>query len=158
MGIPGRGWNVCKSMEAQDSSLLRSRHEVRKPTVSQKERNVSSAVNELEDVRPEALSIQRGTWEENKPLIVYLALAGVTQWLGRRPSHQKVVSSIPNQGTYLGLGSGPVLGVCKRQPINDLFSHRYFSPSLSPSLLSLKIKEIFLKDNMLVFYNVFPHT
>ena len=70
MGIPGRGWNVCKSMEAQDSSLLRSRHEVRKPTVSQKERNVSSAVNELEDVRPEALGIQRGTWEENKPLIV----------------------------------------------------------------------------------------
>lgn len=50
---------MCKSMEVQDSHLLSSRHEVRKAIVSQKERSASSAVNELEDIRREALIIQR---------------------------------------------------------------------------------------------------
>ena len=38
------------------------------------------------------------------------ALAGVVQWIEHRPSNQRVVSSIPSQGTCLGCGPGPQLG------------------------------------------------
>ena len=33
---------------------------------------------------------------------ISLALAGVTQWIECWPSNQRVTSSIPSQGTYLG--------------------------------------------------------
>ena len=36
-----------------------------------------------------------------------LALAGVAQWIERWPVNQKVVGSIPSQGTCLGCGPGP---------------------------------------------------
>ena len=35
------------------------------------------------------------------------ALAGVTQWIERRPANRRVASSIPNQGTCLGCRPGP---------------------------------------------------
>ena len=37
------------------------------------------------------------------------ALAGWLYWLERRPVHQKVVGSIPGQGTYLGCKFDPWL-------------------------------------------------
>ena len=61
------------------------------------------------------------------------ALAGVAQWMEHQPVSQKVTGSVPHQGTCVGFGPGPQLGLYKRQPIG-------FSPSLSLSLpLSLKI-------------------
>ena len=39
-----------------------------------------------------------------------LALAGWISWLECCPIFQKVVSSIPSQGTYPGCGFGPWLG------------------------------------------------
>ena len=47
-----------------------------------------------------------------------LALAGVTQWIGRRPVNQKVAHSALDWGARLGHQPGPQLGVCKRQPVN----------------------------------------
>ena len=38
------------------------------------------------------------------------ALNYVAQWVGRRPTKRKVMSSIPTQGTCLGCGFGPQLG------------------------------------------------
>ena len=35
------------------------------------------------------------------------ALAGVAQWIERRPVNQRVASTIPSQGTCLGCGPGP---------------------------------------------------
>ena len=49
-----------------------------------------------------------------------IALAGVAQWVERQPANQRVTSSIPNQGTCLGCGPGPQLGVLKRQPHIDV--------------------------------------
>ena len=40
----------------------------------------------------------------------FLALAGVSQWIERRPVNQKVSGSVPSQGTCLGCGPGPQLG------------------------------------------------
>ena len=37
-----------------------------------------------------------------------LALAGVAQWIERRPANQRVAGSIPNHGTCLGCGPGQV--------------------------------------------------
>ena len=74
--------------------------------------------------------------EENKNP----ALTGVAQQVVCLPICWKVVGSIPGQGTCLGRGPGPQLEVCKRQPTGVSLAHRYFPPSLSPSLLlSLKI-------------------
>ena len=39
-----------------------------------------------------------------------MALAGVAQWIERRPANQRVAGSIPSQGTCLGCGPGPQLG------------------------------------------------
>ena len=47
-----------------------------------------------------------------------LALASVAQWIERQPVNQKLAGSIPCQGTCLGCGPGPWLGVSRRQPIN----------------------------------------
>ena len=57
----------------------------------------------------------------------YVALAGVAQWIEHWPRNQKVTGSIPCQGTCLGWGPGPQLGVCKRQPVE--FSLPLFLPS-----------------------------
>ena len=35
------------------------------------------------------------------------ALTGVAQWIECQPTYQKVTSSIPRQGTYLGCRPGP---------------------------------------------------
>ena len=59
-----------------------------------------------------------------------VALAGAAQWTERRPVNQKVAGSIPGQGTCLGCGPGPQLGVCKRQPIDVCLTHWCFSPFL----------------------------
>ena len=49
---------------------------------------------------------------------IFLALAGMAQWIERQPVNQKLAGSIPCQGTCLGCGPGPWLGVSRRQPIN----------------------------------------
>ena len=56
------------------------------------------------------------------------ALAGVVQWIERRPVNRRVAVSIPSQSTGLGFRPGPQLGSCKRQPHIDV------SLPLSPSL------------------------
>ena len=38
------------------------------------------------------------------------ALAGVAQWTERWPVNQRVIGSIPGQGTCLGYGPGPQCG------------------------------------------------
>ena len=77
----------------------------------------------------------------------YLALAGVAQWIEHRHGNQRVASLIPNQGTCLGWGPGPWLGVCERQPVDVSLTHQCFSSSLSPSLpISLKINKTFFKN------------
>ena len=40
-----------------------------------------------------------------------MALAGVAQWIERRPANQRVAGLIPSQGTCLGCGTGPQQGV-----------------------------------------------
>ena len=57
------------------------------------------------------------------------ALVGVAQWIECQPVNLKVASLIPSQGTCLGCGPGPQLGVCKRQPIDiSLLSFSFLSP------------------------------
>ena len=64
-------------------------------------------------------------------------LAGVTQWTECWPVNQIVSGSIPGQGTCLGFGPGPQLGVCEMHPIEMFLSHIDVSFLLSfPSLLS----------------------
>ena len=63
------------------------------------------------------------------------ALAGVAPWFEHWPMDLMVGSSIPGQGTCLGCGPGPHLGVYKRKPIS-------FFPFLSSSFPStLKINK-----------------
>ena len=65
---------------------------------------------------------------------------GVSQWIERQPTNQKVAGLVPSQGTRLGCGPGPPLGVCERQLIAA--SHiSCFSPSLSPSLPLKKVNK-----------------
>ena len=47
-------------------------------------------------------------------------LAGVAQWIECRPANQRVAGLIPSQGTCLGCGPGPQLGVHERQPHIDV--------------------------------------
>ena len=61
-----------------------------------------------------------------------LALAGVAQWIERRPTNQRVTGLVPSQGTCLGCGPGPQLGARKRQPHIDVSLPP--SPSLSPKI------------------------
>ena len=62
------------------------------------------------------------------PVII---LAGVAQWIECRPVNQRVTSWIPNQGTCLGWGPGPQLGVCKRQPQVGVSLPLFLPPFLS---------------------------
>ena len=48
-------------------------------------------------------------------------LAGVAQWIEYQPVNQRVIGSIPSQGTSLGCGPGPQWGACERQPHIDTF-------------------------------------
>ena len=48
------------------------------------------------------------------------ALAGVAQWIEHRPANQRVVSSIPSQGTWMDFGPGPQWVACERQPHIDV--------------------------------------
>ena len=54
---------------------------------------------------------------------MFLALAGVAQWIEHWPVNQRVAGLIPSQGTCLGCGPGPHLGVCERQPIGVSLTH-----------------------------------
>ena len=77
-----------------------------------------------------------------------LALTGVAQLVGHCPTNQKVASLILGQGTSLGGGPGPwlgVWGVCKRQLMDVSLAHQCFIPSLA---LSLKIKSLKNKNNI----------
>ena len=57
-----------------------------------------------------------------------LAPAGVAQWIECRPVNQKVASSIPSQGTFLGCGPGPRLGALERQPHIDVSLPLFLPP------------------------------
>ena len=50
-------------------------------------------------------------------------LAGVAQCSEHWPANQNVASSIPSQGTCLGCGPGPLVGVFERQPIDVSLTH-----------------------------------
>ena len=58
-------------------------------------------------------------------------LAGVAQWTECLSVKQGVAGLIPSQGTCLGCGPGPWLGVCKRQPHSDVSLSFSLSSSLS---------------------------
>ena len=60
-----------------------------------------------------------------------VALAAVAQWIEHWSAKQRVASSIPSQGPWLGCRPGPQLGAHERQPYIDA----YLSFSL-PSPLS----------------------
>ena len=62
------------------------------------------------------------------------ALTSMAQWVGHHPANQKVAGLIPGQGTCLGCGPGPWIGVCERQPTDVSLTPQCFSPSLFPSL------------------------
>ena len=47
-------------------------------------------------------------------------LAAVAQWIEHQPANQRVAGSIPCQGTSLGCGPGPLLGVREKQPHIDV--------------------------------------
>ena len=63
---------------------------------------------------------------------LHIVLPGVAQWVGHHPKKQKVTRSIPSQGTCLGCGPGPWLGVCKGRPINVSLACQCFFPFLPP--------------------------
>ena len=57
-----------------------------------------------------------------------LALAGVAQWIDCQPANQRVTGLIPGQGTCLGCGPGPHLGVCEGQPHTDVSLPLFLPP------------------------------
>nr|KAF6279878.1 hypothetical protein mMyoMyo1_010137 [Myotis myotis] len=75
-----------------------------------------------------------------------LALAGLAQWVERRPEDRRVLGSILVKGTYLGCrllpGLDPGQGSCRRQPINAFLSQRCFSFPLSSTLCKNQWKHI----------------
>ena len=70
-----------------------------------------------------------------KPFILYFesgktalksyfrGLTGVAQWVGCRPSHQKLAGPIPGQDARLGCGPGPWLGAHGRLLVNVSPTH-----------------------------------
>ena len=70
-------------------------------------------------------------------------LAGVAQWIERRPANQNITGLNPSQGTCLGCEPGSWLGMCERQPIdvtNVSLTCQCFSLSFSLSAPLSKIK------------------
>ena len=65
----------------------------------------------------------------------YYALAGVAQWIKCQPANQRVICSIPSQGTCLGCGPGPPVERHMRGNHTMIFLSLSFS---LPSLLSKK--------------------
>ena len=63
-------------------------------------------------------------------------LAGVTQWIECQPEKQRDAGWISSQGTCLGCGLGPQLGMCERQPHTD-----DSLPLILPSFPPLKINK-----------------
>ena len=60
-----------------------------------------------------------------------LALACVAQWIERQTLNQRVAGLIPSQGTCLGCGLDPQLGVLERQSHIDVSLPLFLSPSSS---------------------------
>ena len=58
----------------------------------------------------------------------YRALAAVVQWIEHWPVSQRIVSSIPSQGTCLGCGPGPQLGTGEEQPHIDVSPPLFLPP------------------------------
>ena len=56
------------------------------------------------------------------------ALASVAQWIECRPVNQRVVGSIPSQGTCLGCRLGPQLGEHERLPHMDVSLPLFLPP------------------------------
>ena len=71
----------------------------------------------------------------------FLALAGRLSWLGCHPMHQKVVGSIPSQGTHLGCGFNPWLGHL-REATNQCLPPSAHLPPSHPLPLSKISKHI----------------
>ena len=63
-------------------------------------------------------------------------LAGWLHWFEHSPIHQKVVGSIPGQGTYLGCGFHPHSGHIQEATNQCFFLPLFLSLSLSPLLFS----------------------
>ena len=71
-----------------------------------------------------------------------VALTGVAQWVGCHPANRKVSISIPGQGTCLGCGPDPWLGLCERQTI-DVSLYLFLPPF---PISKNKLKNIFYKE------------
>ena len=77
-----------------------------------------------------------------------LVLIGEAQWVGYSVNW-KVTGSIPGQGTCLGCGPDPWLGVWERQPMDWCFCSTSIFLSLSfPSHFSKKKWNIYLKKKI----------
>ena len=63
--------------------------------------------------------------------MIHSTLAGVAQWIERRPLNQRVSSSIASQGTCLGCGPGPQYRVYERQLHTDVSPPLFLPPPLS---------------------------
>ena len=59
-----------------------------------------------------------------------VVLFGVAQWIECWPENQRVTGSIPNQGTCLGCGPGPQMGMHERQPHIDVSLPLFLLPFL----------------------------
>ena len=62
---------------------------------------------------------------------IKLALAGLAQWIECWPVYQSVAGLIPGHSACFGCGSGPWLGVCKKQPHIDVSLPLSIAPFLS---------------------------
>ena len=55
-----------------------------------------------------------------KNIYIYIALAGVAQWIEGQPVNQRVAGLIPSKGRCLGCRPGPQSGALKKQPHIDV--------------------------------------
>ena len=58
------------------------------------------------------------------------SLAGVAQWIERRPANPRFTGGIPSQGTCLGCRPGPQQGASEKQPHIDVSLTLFPFPSL----------------------------
>ena len=78
------------------------------------------------------------------------ALTGMAQWVGQHPANQKVASSIPGQGRYLGWGPGPQLGDC-----NWLWCFSASFPFSLNKTNCVRLGKPILAENLLGKYSTF---